>query len=77
MMVDFSSQSLIAQFADTDDHATEASPAARTASRFAGSQRQQNSRTRFATQARYSRKRSARSSAPQGPRRRLHKSSGL
>ena len=73
MMVDAYAHSVIAQFADNDETATEISFATRTAARFAGSQREQNSRTRFATQARYSRKRAAKSTAPKGPRRRLRK----
>jgi hypothetical protein len=77
MMVDASSTSLLAEFDDSHDFDSDTSTLRRSASRFASLKRQQPSRTRQATEARYSRKRSANSNAPTGPRRRFRKANGL
>ena len=71
MMVDTSARSVIAQFADADEHEVDARLPVRTAARFAGSRREQPSYTRFATEARYSRRRVA--GSPAGARRKLRK----
>jgi hypothetical protein len=71
-MVNQTAHALLADFADAD-YDIELTVTHRTASRFAGQQREQASRTRMATEARYSRKRSAKSTAPLGPRRRFRK----
>ena len=73
MMVDSTATSLIAEFTDAEDHEIGARVPSRTATRFATTRREQPSRIKQATAARYSRKRNANSNAPTGPRRRFRK----
>ena len=73
MMVDISARSLIAELDAAEEHDIDIDSPQHFSSRFASQRREQPSRTRFATQSRYSRKRSANSTAPVGPRRRFRK----
>ena len=73
-MVHASVTAVLAELADDAEFAFDCDEEnSRTADRFAGRIREQSSRVRFASQARHSRKRSAKSQAPAGPRRRLYK----
>ncbi|MCA9265598.1 MAG: hypothetical protein KDA60_17175 [Planctomycetales bacterium] len=65
-MVNQTAQSLLAEYAEHDDFTLDVAPG-----RSFSPKREQPSRARYATAARYSRKRSA--GAPTGPRRRLRK----
>ena len=67
-MVDASVRSVLAQYEDEQEFDLDAGSPQRSSSRFAGTRREQPSRTRFATEARYSRRRTP--GAPSGPRRR-------
>ena len=70
-MVNRSTASLLNDYLDADEFALETDSV-----RSFSPKREQPSRSRYATQARYSRKRSN-SNAPRGPRRRLNKPNGL
>ena len=73
MMVDIASQSVLAEFEENESYELPSRTPTRTAARFAINRREQSSRIKQATQSRYSRKRSAKSNAPTGPRRRFRK----
>ena len=70
-MVNQTTASLLDAYLDSDEFALESDSA-----RNFSPKREQPSRSRYATQARYSRRRSN-SNAPRGPRRRLNKPNGL
>ena len=72
-MVNASVASVLADFADADDFEFGSTSTSRTSDRFASQKREQPSSVRLASQSRHSRKRSAKSTAPAGPRRRLYK----
>ena len=80
-MVNQNAKSLLAQFAsddfDIDQYEAGQTEPLRSANRFANVKRQQPSRTRFETQARYSRRRPQRADTPRGPRRRFRQPNGL
>ena len=67
-MVNPTATSLLAEYANADDFEIGTD-----VNRGFSLRREQTSKTRFATAARYSRKRNAGSTAPLGPRRRLRK----
>ena len=71
-MVNQTAQSLLAEFAESDDFDLGAD-----AGRSFSPLKEQSSSARYATQARYSRRRNGKSQAPDGPRRRLRKSSSF
>ena len=68
-MVNQTAQSLLAEYADYEDFDMGAN-----ANRAFSPLKEQASSARHATQARYSRRRNGKSTAPSGPRRRLRKS---
>ena len=72
-MVHSSAASLLAEYAEHDELEFDTASAVPTAERFASRIREQSSSSRFASRSRHQRKRSAKSQAPSGPRRRMYR----
>ena len=76
-MVNRTAQSLIAQYLDADDQELAAEFGKAADPQLMNPHREQKSAARFATESRYSRRRSPKAIVPRGPRRRQRQPNGL